>query len=223
MLVSLLLRASASGQGTRWLPSITLLVGVVCSSHSALGAEQKGWGNFLPFGQQSEKSPSQDEAAPYPTTDTGPTTTDTRRNDQQTRNPTPGNVSSADSSSNWLLTSPFANVTWPEIKMPKMVFRSPWGNGNGEGEGWFTAPIAKVRTATQNAFGRTRTAWNDTVERMKFALPGGDRSANSAPQVASKPNRGVGFWDRLMGKPDTSDEPDGVVEMMAREPTGPQR
>jgi hypothetical protein len=222
MLVSLQLRASASGQGTRWLPYFTLLVFVVSSSQSVLGAEQKGGGNFLPLGQQSEKSPSIDEAAPYPTTDTGPTT-DNGRNDQQTSSSTSDNVGSADSSSNWLFTSPLANVTWPEIKMPKMEFRSPWGNGKGEGEGWFTAPIAKAKTATQNAYGRTRTAWNDTVERMKFALPGGDRSANSAPQVASKPNRGAGFWDRLMGKPDTSNEPDGVVEMMAQEPTRPQR
>src|SRR5690606_19006889 len=95
----------------------------------------------------------------------------------------------------WMITSPFANVTWPEIKMPKIDFRPPWKDENGEG-GWFTTPLTQVRAATRGAIDRTRSAWNSAVDRMKFALPGGDEE--SAPQVAEA-DRSPSFWQRVFG------------------------
>ncbi len=121
----------------------------------------------------------------------------------------------------WMVTSPLGNVTWPEIKMPKFEFSPPWGSPESGEEGWFAAPIARTRLTANNAMQRTRTAWNGTIERMKFALPGSTKpDAAAAPQIAAKP---PGFLQRMLGPPEPELTTDEVVEMMAQERAATQR
>lgn len=114
----------------------------------------------------------------------------------------------------WMITSPFANVTWPEIKMPRIALRPPWGDEEGEG-GWFTTPLTHARAATRGAIDRTRSAWNSAVDRMKFALPGGEEEM---PAQVAEADRSPGFWQRVFGGDELPEEPGSVGELMAREP-----
>jgi hypothetical protein len=117
----------------------------------------------------------------------------------------------------WMLSSPFANVSWPEIRMPKIEFRPPWGSEDDqENGGWIVTPFTRARQATRGAIDRTRTAWNSAIDRMKFVLPGGDE-ANS-PQVAAS-DSGPNFWQRLFGDDDAKEEPNSVGDLMAKEPS----
>jgi hypothetical protein len=104
-------------------------------------------------------------------------------------------------------------VTWPEITMPKVDFTPPWGNEEEEG-GWIATPFHRARTATRGAIDRTRSAWNTTVDRMKFALPGGDDEV--PPQVATD-DRSPGFWRRMFGDDESAEGPSSVGDLMAKE------
>lgn len=111
----------------------------------------------------------------------------------------------------WMVTSPLGKIGWPEMKMPKLEFNPPWRKEPGE-EGWFS----KARTGAKNAMTRTRTAWNDSIDKMKLALPGGDTPGETETTlVASKPDE-RSFWQRMIGPP-PAEQPDDVVELMARE------
>ncbi len=118
----------------------------------------------------------------------------------------------------WMITSPFANVSWPEIKMPRFDFNPPWRSDDGQAS-WFAESLAKARNTTRGAMLRTRSAWNGTIERMKFTLPG--RANDTQTQIAD--GNQPGFWDRSPGSDEQPTETDDVVEMMAREQATIQR
>lgn len=120
--------------------------------------------------------------------------------------------------SSWMLSSPFANVAWPEIKMPKIEFRAPWSSADGE-PGWIAQGVERVRSATRGAAARTRTAWNNTVDRMKFAWPGtgaADQAAIAQGDTETKP----GFWQRWFGAdPEEESVPSIALEPETTDPT----
>jgi len=103
----------------------------------------------------------------------------------------------------WLMTTPFANVSWPEIKMPRIAWKSA---PDAEGQpGFFAGQMNKVRTASRGFAQRTKTAWNKTVDKIK--ITGGKRSGEQKP----------GFFARLFG-PDTSQTgPQTVPEFLAQD------
>lgn len=118
----------------------------------------------------------------------------------------------------WFFTSPFANISWPEIKLPQVEWRPMWSGPEG---GWLGAPLHVARSTARGALHRTRTAWNNTLDRMKFILPGGSEERNSSTHVASEPRRGPGFWGQLLGRLESGEGHDGVVEMTAHERLDP--
>jgi len=166
-------------------------------------AEEKGWRSWLPGGGDGQEMPLE-EGYPAANLDGVP----------------------VEEESPLLLKSPFAKVSWPEIKMPKVEFRAPWqGASNGEG-GWFSAPLGKVRDGARGAVDKTRLAWNKTVERMKFPFSaGGSPTEDISPQIASQ-SRELGFWERFLGPgepPSETQNPSSVVDMMAQEQGGETR
>lgn len=121
---------------------------------------------------------------------------------------TPDAAPAAKPDGGWMLTSPLANVSWPEIKMPKLQWNQPQGaepNAQQQGPG----PMARVRQATQNMAQQTRMAWNKTVDRLKF----GGRDAS--PTADKQP----GFFARLFG-PEPSQGSQTVPEFLAQERPG---
>ncbi len=114
----------------------------------------------------------------------------------------------------WMITSPFANVTWPEIKMPRISLLPPWRDNPEEPTATWTTPFSRAREATRGAIDRTRTAWNSAVERMKFALPGGDEP--EPPQVAAAEVE-PSLWQRMFGRNEPEPGPNSVGDLMAKE------
>lgn len=174
-----------------------LWIGVVGCSLTF--AQENSWSSWLPFGKE--------EPATDPLVEQGPAL--------QAEAAEP--AAEAGEEKDWMVTSPLGNIGWPELKMPKLEFNPPWRKEQGE-EGW----LSKAQSGAKNAMMRTRTAWNDSIDRMKLALPGGDNPVEAeAPMVASKPDD-RSFWRRMMGPP-PAEQPDDVVELMAREQGDIQR
>lgn len=113
----------------------------------------------------------------------------------------------------WMITSPFANVTWPEIKMPRISLLPPWGDEEGSATTTWTTPFSRAKEATRGAIDRTRTAWNSAVERMKFAIPGGEQ-----PEPAQLADAEPSFWQRMFGRDEPETGPSTVGDLMAKEP-----
>lgn len=130
---------------------------------------------------------------------------------------TPANAAAdaplADGENKWMITSPFANIGWPEIKMPEMNWK-PWGGGQpADPKASASGPLTTVRNMTQSAAQRTRSAWNSTVERFKFT-GGAQRPAPGRDEP--------GFFARMFG----GAEPEGpqtVPEFLAQERPGSVR
>ncbi len=122
-----------------------------------------------------------------------------------------------------MFSSPFANVSWPEIKMPKVEFRSPWADKSASGDGWLASRWGNAKTATKEAFGKTRSAWSGAIDQMKGALPGG--ASRGTFQVADAGTPAPGFFERWFAGSDPLDQstPEDVVEMMANEPPPTRR
>lgn len=124
-----------------------------------------------------------------------------------------GGADATEEDTPWMITSPFANVTWPEIKMPRISLLPPWGDGGEEPTTTWTTPFSRAKEATRGAIDRTRTAWNSAVERMKFAIPGGEEP--QPPQLAdAEPS----LWERMFGRVGPEPGPSSVGDLMAREP-----
>lgn len=188
----------------RWFASLSLVVFslvVPCFGAGKLSAEEeKGWRSWLPGGGEEETTLVEGTPALA--------------------------EGAADEQAPWMVKSPFAKVSWPEIKMPKVEFRAPWqGAANGEG-GWFSAPLNKVRESARGAVDKTRLAWNKTVDRMKFPFSGGGSPAEDiSPQLASQ-SRELGFWERFLGPGESTNQTENsnsVVDMMAQEQGGETR
>ena len=178
--------------------TIPLLL-VLASSHLA-SADEGGWRNFFGLGEneQDVKSPMDDHQLMMG----DPVVEQTPAEDDKA----------------WMITSPFANVSWPEIKMPRFEFNAPWRNEDGQA-GWFSESLAKARNTTRGAMMRTRSAWNGAIERMKFTLPGRGNDTQTQIVDGDQP----GFWDRTRGPEQQPTETDDIVEMMAREQATLQR
>lgn len=113
----------------------------------------------------------------------------------------------------WMITSPFANVTWPEIKMPRISLLPSWSDEEGEAGTTWTTPFSRAKAATRGAIDRTRTAWNSAVERMKFAIPGGEQ-----PESTQLADAEPSFWERMFGRDEPDTGPSSVGDLMANEP-----
>lgn len=118
----------------------------------------------------------------------------------------------------WMITSPFANVSWPELKLPTIDFRPPWRRGDAaddEEEGWAEGPFQRVRQATRDAVARTRTRWNNAIDRMKLTHDEED-SATQLADAEAKPS----LWQRWFGSEEPAEGPSSVGDMMAKEADG---
>lgn len=120
-----------------------------------------------------------------------------------------------------MFESPFANATWPEVKMPKLNFPSPWKTEDG-GEGWLAKPVNRARDGFHNAAEKTRTAMNSGIDRMKTIIPGGEDGTPDSDAQLADTSEEPGFWQKMFGPKETA-EADDPVEMMAREPSATQR
>ncbi|MEM6331170.1 MAG: hypothetical protein AAF790_13095 [Planctomycetota bacterium] len=114
----------------------------------------------------------------------------------------------------WLMRSPFFNVGWPEIKMPKLAWKPMWGPSEDGQPGFLATRVAKVKGAVAGAAQRTRLAWNKTVDRFK--LSGGQPRAGGSG--AGEP----GFFARLF-TPEPPRGPLTTTEFLAQERPGAQR
>jgi hypothetical protein len=197
------LGATARTPGCCHLKTVAVAAMLAAAMLNAVAANA-GWRDLFPFGGDE---PTADETQ--------------MENDLLLDDPTIDAVVGEDENG-WMVTSPLGNLSWPEIKMPKFEFNPPWRSGENSEGGWFATPIARARTSAHNAMKRTRSAWNSTVDRMKFALPGGaGGGVDSEPQVAEA--KQPGFWDRFLGPKEPVAETDDVVEMMAQEHAAMQR
>ncbi|MEN1681401.1 MAG: hypothetical protein AAGJ46_17600 [Planctomycetota bacterium] len=112
----------------------------------------------------------------------------------------------------WMVTSPLANVSWPEVKMPKLHWKPGWGGGASPEATPTVGPLDKVRTMTKGAAQRTRAAWNKTVEKLKWR-------SEPSPAGASQP----GFFSRMFSPSPQSSGPETVPEFLAQERPGSVR
>lgn len=191
-----------------------------CTLQDSLAAETGGWRSWFNGGNQSSEATEQKND---PSTDASRETggSDAPYSDELYTRAAEEN---SQERSPWLLKSPFAKVSWPEIKMPKVEFNPPWGKDKPAGDGWLSAPLSKVRSSARGAVDKTRIAWNSTVDRIKIPFRGEPAASQDvSPQIASQ-SRELGFWERFLGpKPGNADDPDNVVEMMAQERGGEAR
>lgn len=123
--------------------------------------------------------------------------------------PTGGEASMEDEK-NWMFTSPFANVSWPEIKMPKLKWK-PFGGAADPASPQATSqgsPLSAMRGMSQNVAQRTRTAWNKTVDRLKW-----NKDTSRQPKQP-------GFFARMFGSEEQNSGPQTVTQFLAQERPG---
>lgn len=179
--------------------ALVALVALLAAGSSLLAAEESTWSKLWPFGGDQQ---SADES--------------TLSTQEELLLGDPNIGTETAEGDGWMITSPFANVTWPEIKMPKLEFASPWQKDSGE-DGWLAAPVHKVQAGARGAFDRTRMAWNNSIDRMKLALPGGNDPADTADTQLADADEQPGFFSRMLGR-SPAEPADDRVEFMASEP-----
>ncbi|MCO6047514.1 hypothetical protein NG895_26725 [Aeoliella sp. ICT_H6.2] len=173
---------------------------------SAACAEEGGWRTLWPFGKDAQTA-EQEEQLP-----SGLVLGDPALEAEL------GEAEAEQDS--WMVESPIARASWPEIKMPKLEFASPWRKENGEA-GWLAKPIHKARDGAHNALERTRSAMNNSIDKMKGMLPGGDDgSLDDSSQLAAGSDE-PGFFSRMFGPKESAPVDEGV--RMAQEGAELQR
>lgn len=114
----------------------------------------------------------------------------------------------------WTFTNPFGTLKLPKPKMPQFQWRPAFSPTPETSPGFLDGPVGRIKSATRGAAQRTRTAWNSTVEKLKF---GGGQGSGGQP--SSEP----GFFARMFGG---DPEPEGartVTEFLAQERPGAER
>jgi hypothetical protein len=121
-----------------------------------------------------------------------------------------------------MVDSPWFNMGWPKVEMPKMNWKPSWMGG----EGAMTAeknPVSrgldKVADTSKQAAGKVRDAWGAAVEKLSFG-GGGDKG-----QAVAANDQQPGFWSKMFGgepaaKPQGSET---VQEFLAQERPGTVR
>jgi hypothetical protein len=120
-----------------------------------------------------------------------------------------------------MVDSPWFNMGWPKVEMPKMNWKPSWMGS----EGGMTAdknPVSrgldKVADTSKQAAGKVRDAWGAAVEKLSFS--GGDKG-----QAVAANDKQPGFWSKMFGgEPDP--KPQGsetVQEFLAQERPGTVR
>ena len=107
----------------------------------------------------------------------------------------------------WLMTTPFANVSWPEIKMPKIAWKKPAQEGQ---PGFFAGQVDKVKTASRGFAQRTKLAWNKTVDKLKITGRGRAGQNGSGDEEP-------GFFARMFGPQESQTGPQTVPEFLAQD------
>lgn len=115
-----------------------------------------------------------------------------------------GQVDSADDTNEdgWLFTSNLVDVGWPKISMPNWR----WKGSDEPAAPHEPGPITRMTRATRAAFDRTRTAWNNRLEKLKVG-PFRSDGAEDEP----------GMFARLFGGDEPSREPESVAEAVGRD------
>lgn len=180
---------------TRACQLLTVVFAVVLSSPAS--GEEGGWRSLWPFGK--EEPATEEEQLPGGLV-LGDPALEAQFGETQTEE------------DSWMVESPIARASWPEIKLPKLEFASPWRKENGEA-GWLAKPFHKARDGAHGALEKTRTAMNNSIDKMKNMVPGGaggdDRSLDNSAELA--PGSGEpGFFARLFGPKETETSDEGV-------------
>jgi hypothetical protein len=161
-----------------------VLVGWICCPETAAESERKWW----QFGQGREADvtvPPQAALAPAPSAPAQVPQQPTLPDDSGVEAPEP----------HWMISSPFAKVSWPRIHMPE----SPWARKtetNPNRNAWAEPGPDPLKPSPMRRFGQsTRAAWNKTVD----AVTPGDQSKSNGPssRLARRDDRSV--WKRMFG------------------------
>ncbi|MEM9186243.1 MAG: hypothetical protein AAGB00_07065 [Planctomycetota bacterium] len=124
-------------------------------------------------------------------------------------------VEAADQGRKWMVTSPFGNLGWPEVKMPKMQWNPMFGGQESPDASQAAGPnpLSRVKSMTQGVAQRTRAAWNKTVDRFKFR---GQPSPRPGSALSNQP----GFFARLFGPGEQPSDPQTVPQFLAQKRPG---
>ncbi len=136
----------------------------------------------------------------------------------------------------WMIESPLAKVSWPELRMPKMAIPKPqmprpsfWSadsQAEDKKNSWVEkapdpaspSPLQSVKNGAHTVTEGTKTAWRKTVN----AITPGDESAGkteSNPRMAHRdPAAKPSMWDRITGKEEPKPEgPRTISEWMSQD------
>lgn len=128
----------------------------------------------------------------------------------QTAAPTAGLPTATEAeqeSGGWLMSSPLVDVGWPKISMPKVNWK-PFGGAEADGPPK-PGPLTRMTQATQGAFQRGRTAWNNTIDKMKV---GPFRSSKPA-EAGEEPS----FFAKMFGGGEEPQRAETVAEFIGQD------
>lgn len=185
-----------------------ILVGSFC--HEAVGDEtgNKWW----PFGQEDEA----ELASPFGSPQSAVTTAPPVASDSfaasgppamaSEQSPLPPLTPDEESEQSWMIKSPFANVSWPRLRMPEMP-KPSWSSSPRESEAeaprntWMErtpeppkpSPLQAMKDGARRVGQSTREAWDKTVD----AVTPDDKTDRSS-RVARRPKQ-PSVWKRMFG------------------------
>ncbi|MEQ8846483.1 hypothetical protein [Botrimarina sp.] len=114
-----------------------------------------------------------------------------------------------------LLESPFFQVGWPKVELPKINWKPGFGGADeapaGTGENPVSRALDRMATGSRNAADKVRSAWGSAIDAL---TPGGGEA-----QTAQKE---PGFWSRLLA-PEEPVGPRTTTEFLAQDRPGTTR
>lgn len=211
----------------RQLLGVCVVVGCCCHSVHAEEAKSSWW----PFGGGDEPAAAEPSTTapvvPPPVVTTSPA-------QRATEEPLPDVGPVKDRP--WMIQSPFAKVSWPELRMPKLAFSKPdlperaafpdHSKAEAAKNSWMEqppeaarpSPLQVVKNGAHTLSESTKTAWRKTVD----AVTPGDQSAGKTPNNPRMAHRDLAversFWDRMTGNEEPKQEgPRTITEWMAQD------
>ncbi len=215
----------------RRMLGVCLVVGCCC--HNASSEESKS--SWWPFGGDDKVEAAEPTTTapvvPPPVMATSPADSATQGTTEEAL-PDVGPVKDRP----WMIQSPLAKVSWPELRMPKVALPKPqlprpsiWpdqSKAEDAKNSWVEkkpeperpSPLQAVKNGAHSVSESTKTAWRKTVD----AVTPGDQTAGNTPANPRMAHRDpVGqpsFWDRMTGKEEPKPEgPRTISEWMSQD------
>lgn len=116
----------------------------------------------------------------------------------------------AEAEGNWLVKSPLLNVGWPKVEMPSMPWSQPAEGAVPTDGNFITRPLNKAADATKNFAQKTRTKWNQTIDKIKLPSMTGPKTGNGEP----------GFFAKLFTPVEEKQGAETVSQFLAQERPG---